>query len=242
VEPQEGVDDDKDGGGNGVFFQFACDSFVNVEAIHGLLTKFFDVIRSTSRGWGCIDSFRIDTEQVESLNSLVNDRLVEEEIAEVMRSAFGIIPMGAAAGGGGSINSEDEMSDEGSDAVGEYMGGKKLGIKPFISQQYESRFSAAITGTSTSSYGRPIQTLSHSRLVDAKEMLKEQLRQDKVEAKTVCSVCGSGEASVHGNWILLCDRRGCGGGCHMHCMTPKLRNVPEEDWYCTQCSESKLEG
>jgi hypothetical protein len=228
------------GGDDGVLFQFAGDGAVNVEAIHGLLTKFSDVTRSSAGGWGCIKSFRIDNDQLDSLNSLVNDQLVEEEIAEVMRSTFGIIPMGAAADGGGDAIREDEEGEEGLD-VRVKEGNTAQSKRQYSSHVYGSRVSAAITGTSRNRFGRSIQTLSHARLVDAKEMLKEQLRRDEVEAATVCSVCGSGEGGVHGNLMLLCDMKGCGGGCHMQCMTPKMKKVPKGNWYCTQCSELKVE-
>jgi len=31
--------------------------------------------------------------------------------------------------------------------------------------------------------------------------------------------------------LLLCD--GCDRGCHMSCLDPPLKEIPEEDWFCT---------
>ena len=33
--------------------------------------------------------------------------------------------------------------------------------------------------------------------------------------------------------MLLCD--GCDRGHHMFCLKPKLRSVPQGDWYCSDC-------
>jgi bromodomain adjacent to zinc finger domain protein 1A len=33
--------------------------------------------------------------------------------------------------------------------------------------------------------------------------------------------------------MLLCD--GCDRGHHMYCLKPKLKSVPQGDWYCSDC-------
>ena len=33
--------------------------------------------------------------------------------------------------------------------------------------------------------------------------------------------------------MLLCD--GCDRGHHMYCLKPKIKNIPEGDWYCSDC-------
>lgn len=33
--------------------------------------------------------------------------------------------------------------------------------------------------------------------------------------------------------MLLCDE--CNGGTHMFCMKPKMKTVPEGNWYCARC-------
>ena len=33
--------------------------------------------------------------------------------------------------------------------------------------------------------------------------------------------------------MLLCD--GCDRGHHLYCLKPKLKKIPEDDWYCTEC-------
>ena len=34
--------------------------------------------------------------------------------------------------------------------------------------------------------------------------------------------------------LLLCD--GCDGAYHTFCVTPSLREIPDGDWFCRQCS------
>ena len=36
---------------------------------------------------------------------------------------------------------------------------------------------------------------------------------------------------------MLCD--GCNMGFHTYCLTPPLHSVPEDDWYCDTCSDSR---
>ncbi|XWS76632.1 hypothetical protein CRYUN_Cryun01aG0193900 [Craigia yunnanensis] len=54
-----------------------------------------------------------------------------------------------------------------------------------------------------------------------------------------CQVCGSGE---RGEVMLICGDDsgsvGCGVGTHIDCCDPPLEDVPEEDWFCPQCSRS----
>ena len=33
--------------------------------------------------------------------------------------------------------------------------------------------------------------------------------------------------------MLLCD--GCDRGHHLYCLKPKLKKIPDDDWYCTEC-------
>lgn len=55
-----------------------------------------------------------------------------------------------------------------------------------------------------------------------------------------CQVCGSRD---RGEEMLICGDEsgstGCGVGTHIDCCDPPLADVPEEDWFCTKCSESK---
>lgn len=48
--------------------------------------------------------------------------------------------------------------------------------------------------------------------------------------KSSCQVCRRGSDP---DKMLLCDE--CNGGTHMFCMKPKLRKVPEGNWYCNRC-------
>lgn len=55
-----------------------------------------------------------------------------------------------------------------------------------------------------------------------------------------CVVCGSGE---RGEVMLICGNEsgsvGCGIGTHIECCNPPLESVPEDDWFCPNCSWSK---
>ncbi|KAH8318080.1 hypothetical protein KR074_007621 [Drosophila pseudoananassae] len=48
--------------------------------------------------------------------------------------------------------------------------------------------------------------------------------------KSLCKVCRRGSDPEK---MLLCDE--CNGGTHMFCMKPKMRTVPEGNWYCKDC-------
>ncbi|XP_067619660.1 bromodomain adjacent to zinc finger domain protein 1A isoform X2 [Eurosta solidaginis] len=48
--------------------------------------------------------------------------------------------------------------------------------------------------------------------------------------KSLCQVCRRGSDE---DKMLLCDE--CNGGTHMFCMKPKMKTVPEGNWYCKRC-------
>ncbi|XP_065354198.1 bromodomain adjacent to zinc finger domain protein 1A [Calliphora vicina] len=48
--------------------------------------------------------------------------------------------------------------------------------------------------------------------------------------KSNCMVCRRGSDP---DKMLLCDE--CNGGTHMFCMKPKMKTVPEGNWYCKRC-------
>lgn len=55
-----------------------------------------------------------------------------------------------------------------------------------------------------------------------------------------CQVCGSRD---RGEEMLICGNEsgstGCGVGTHIDCCDPPLADVPQEDWFCPNCSKSK---
>lgn len=57
---------------------------------------------------------------------------------------------------------------------------------------------------------------------------------------TACQVCGSRD---RGDVMLICGDEsgsvGCGVGVHIDCCDPPLKDVPEEDWFCSECSETR---
>ena len=52
----------------------------------------------------------------------------------------------------------------------------------------------------------------------------------------VCEACKSGEGEER---IVLCD--GCDLAYHLECATPALDDIPEGEWYCMVCTESRRE-
>jgi topoisomerase (DNA) II binding protein 1 len=55
-----------------------------------------------------------------------------------------------------------------------------------------------------------------------------------------CQVCGSCD---RGEVMLICGDEsgsvGCGVGTHIDCCDPPLQGVPEDDWFCAKCSQSR---
>lgn len=55
-----------------------------------------------------------------------------------------------------------------------------------------------------------------------------------------CQVCGSRDRA---EVMLMCGDEsgsvGCGTGTHIDCCDPPLEDVPEDDWFCHKCSESR---
>ncbi|KAJ1914399.1 hypothetical protein H4219_004817 [Mycoemilia scoparia] len=72
-----------------------------------------------------------------------------------------------------------------------------------------------------------------------KSPVKEQQEEGKGVSKPAgtaeaipdrCEVCKKSEDDEH---MLICD--GCDKGFHMYCLTPPLKTVPANDWYCDKC-------
>lgn len=55
-----------------------------------------------------------------------------------------------------------------------------------------------------------------------------------------CTVCGSRD---RGDEMLICGddsgSAGCGIGTHIDCCDPPLEDVPEDDWFCTECRKKR---
>ncbi|KAK6941068.1 BRCT domain [Dillenia turbinata] len=78
-----------------------------------------------------------------------------------------------------------------------------------------------------------------SRLEEIVGELITHPTEDSGDSELSCQVCGS---SDRGEVMLICGgengNSGCGIGTHIDCCDPPLHSVPEEDWFCSKCSEA----
>lgn len=55
-----------------------------------------------------------------------------------------------------------------------------------------------------------------------------------------CKVCGCRD---RGEVMLICGDEsgssGCGVGCHIDCCDPPFKDIPEDDWFCSECSDRR---
>ncbi|KAK4273262.1 hypothetical protein QN277_021700 [Acacia crassicarpa] len=72
----------------------------------------------------------------------------------------------------------------------------------------------------------------------AEEIIEDPPEIDDNDA--ACQVCGSRD---RGDVMLICGDEsgsvGCGVGIHIDCCDPPLKDVPEEDWFCPKCTETR---
>uniref|UniRef100_A0A182W2T5 Bromodomain adjacent to zinc finger domain protein 1A n=1 Tax=Anopheles minimus TaxID=112268 RepID=A0A182W2T5_9DIPT len=75
-----------------------------------------------------------------------------------------------------------------------------------------------------------MRSTTFSQLFLHYHVLYDAIRWSRSIERIVCIVCRlKGDASV----TLLCDE--CNRACHMYCLKPKLKKIPEGDWFCMQC-------
>lgn len=71
----------------------------------------------------------------------------------------------------------------------------------------------------------------------AEDMSPQNNDNDNGVADIPCQVCGSCD---RGEVMLICGNeggsKGCGIGTHIDCCDPPLQEIPEKDWYCSECS------
>ncbi|XP_041767068.1 bromodomain adjacent to zinc finger domain protein 1A-like [Anopheles merus] len=85
--------------------------------------------------------------------------------------------------------------------------------------------------------GSLMRATSYSQLFLHYHILYDALCWSRSIERAVCMVCRrKGDA----NLTLLCDE--CNRACHMYCLKPKLKKVPEGDWFCTLCRPSDDTG
>lgn len=81
-------------------------------------------------------------------------------------------------------------------------------------------------------------------LVNQVEEVVEDVRtpEGNDDDDVACRVCGFRD---RGEEMLICGdehgSRGCGVGIHFDCLDPRLENVPEEDWFCADCTRKRKE-
>uniref|UniRef100_A0A182JS66 Bromodomain adjacent to zinc finger domain protein 1A n=1 Tax=Anopheles christyi TaxID=43041 RepID=A0A182JS66_9DIPT len=81
-----------------------------------------------------------------------------------------------------------------------------------------------------------MRVTSFSQLFLHYHILYDALCWSRSIERAVCMVCRrKGDA----NLTLLCDE--CNRACHMYCLKPKLKKVPEGDWFCMLCRPSDHE-
>lgn len=56
-----------------------------------------------------------------------------------------------------------------------------------------------------------------------------------MQETAMCMICNKGGDD---DALLLCDQ--CNSGCHMYCLSPPLKSIPEDDWFCPDCSAPTL--
>ncbi|CAI9781069.1 unnamed protein product [Fraxinus pennsylvanica] len=80
---------------------------------------------------------------------------------------------------------------------------------------------------------------SLNNLVNCMEEVVEDVRTPEND-DLACTVCGSCD---RGDEMLICGddsgSAGCGIGTHIDCCDPPLEDVPEEDWFCTECRKKR---
>jgi hypothetical protein len=62
-----------------------------------------------------------------------------------------------------------------------------------------------------------------------------KMKQERHKESDVCEICDTGGA------LIVCDR--CNKAYHLYCLAPPLTDIPEGDWFCSECttrSPSKL--
>ncbi|XP_015077321.1 BRCT domain-containing protein At4g02110 [Solanum pennellii] len=71
------------------------------------------------------------------------------------------------------------------------------------------------------------------------EIVEEMEPSDDSSNDIACQVCGSPD---RGEVMLICGDEsgslGCGIGMHVDCCDPPLECIPEEDWFCPECSKN----
>ena len=83
------------------------------------------------------------------------------------------------------------------------------------------------------------EDLEAHELVAAKSLAAAEALRSGAVLVTRCGfdeVCMHCEKSEPDASLLLCDAKGCDGAAHAECLTPPLDAVPEDDWFCPQCT------
>merc|ERR1712173_243755 len=78
--------------------------------------------------------------------------------------------------------------------------------------------------------GSLMSSTSYAQLFVHLTTLDSSIIWSKSILNTKCRICRRKTDPEH---MLLCD--GCDRGHHLYCLKPKLKKIPDDDWYCTEC-------
>ncbi|XP_055923765.1 bromodomain adjacent to zinc finger domain protein 1A [Eupeodes corollae] len=75
-----------------------------------------------------------------------------------------------------------------------------------------------------------LHSTSYSQVFLHLNILHSAIKWQRSTNKSLCAICRRG---TDPDKMLLCDE--CNAGTHMFCMKPKMKTVPEGNWYCLKC-------
>ena len=110
-------------------------------------------------------------------------------------------------------NLKQELENEENDGISEISATKAEILTPL--QDWENSLMGCTSIT---------QLFIHLTTLEASIMWSKSL------LNTKCRIC---RRKNDPDKMLLCD--GCDRGHHLYCLKPKLKKIPDDDWYCTEC-------
>ena len=78
--------------------------------------------------------------------------------------------------------------------------------------------------------------ISKCSFVGTGSAVKAESSEIDLTEDTACEVCRRTDSADD---MLLCDS--CDRGYHLACLSPRMDAIPEEDWFCANCPNTKLQ-